>query len=422
MNRQGSPSDHEIAGQLDRIGRSKNFSHADKQAALLSFIVNAALKGEEISEKIIAAELFPPYDPESTIVRTNLSHLRKRLSEYYGKEGRNDPISIVIPQGRAYRPAFGYNGFSLASVGRAHGLYFLERAEIGAAASEFYNLTQSSDYVPAFTGCAQADLLTNVFRPHRKFEPYYVIEKNIAEAVKRNPGNLEAQLLTGAVHACRCQWDAAKTAFDAALEADTIATRNNWWYIYYLLISGDPQLALLLADAKLVQNPASPLTITLAAGIYYLLARYDVAKALLESAFRLNHQFWPMLVTAACVALRTDDRPGAPLNYLISIPSSHESTFPGLRILCLARAGKEKEARLLMEKEMSIFPPMSPVQTALAHLGLGEKQKAVAVLARGRDQVDPLMALLEVWPVFQPLESRRAFQTLLRDMGFPYSR
>jgi len=413
------PSHHEIAQQLDRIVRSPSFSHADKQASLLSFIVRAALKGDEISEKIIAGKFFPPYDPESTIVRTNLSHLRKRLAKYYAAEGRNDPVTVIVPQGRSYKPAFGYNGLSVSAVRCAQGFYYLERAELLAASGEFYNETQLSDYIPGFTGLAHADLLINVFRPHGKYESYHLIEENIAEALKMNPGNCEAHVLAGAAHACRCQWDAAKAEFDTALAIDGLATRGNWWYIYHLLVAGDAQQALQLADAKLNRNLASPLTIALAAGVYYLLGSFDVAGKLLHVSFRLNPGFWPTLLTSACVALASDEQPEEPLHIMENIPEVHADIFPGLRVLCLARAGKDKQARALAEKSMRDTPPMSPAQIALAHLGLGEKEKAIRALARGRDSGDPIMALLEICPLFGPLQNRRAFQTLLRKMRFP---
>lgn len=417
-----TPSHHEIAQQLGRIVRSKSFSHADKRASLLSFIVRAALKGEEISEKIIAGALFPPYDPESTIVRTNLSHLRKRLAEYYAKEGRGDPVTVIVPQGRSYKPAFGYNGLSVSAVRCAQGFYYLERAELLAASGEFYNETQFSDYIPGFTGLAHADLLINAFRLHGKFTPYHVIEENIAEALKMNPGNYEAHVLAGAAHACRCRWDAAKKAFDTALAIDDLATRGNWWYIYHLLVAGEAQQALQLADAKLNRNLASPLTIALAAGVYYLLGSLEAAGTLLTVAFRLNPGFWPTLLTSASVALASDEQPDEPLHIMENIPEVHADVFPGLRVLCLAKAGKEKQARALAEKSMRDTPPMSPTQIALAHLGLSEKERAIRALARGCDDGDPIMALLEICPLFGPLQNRRPFRALLSKMRFPSTR
>ena len=77
----------------------------------MRFVVEAALEGRtaEIKESVIGVEVLrrsPSFDPKTDpIVRVEAGRLRTRLSSYYEKEGREDPILIVLPKG-SYVPEF----------------------------------------------------------------------------------------------------------------------------------------------------------------------------------------------------------------------------------------------------------------------------------------------------------------------------
>lgn len=88
--------------------QSETFRKSTTTNVLLTMLVNAALEQKELSTVTIGLELFGrKYDPEKSDVniRVNISHLRKRLGQYYEDEGINDPIVISIEPGK-YRAAF----------------------------------------------------------------------------------------------------------------------------------------------------------------------------------------------------------------------------------------------------------------------------------------------------------------------------
>jgi len=66
------PTKREAGRQLDRMLKSAVFAARPQQAKVFEFIVRAAIADREISEKDIRAKFFPtpPYNPDSTIVRT----------------------------------------------------------------------------------------------------------------------------------------------------------------------------------------------------------------------------------------------------------------------------------------------------------------------------------------------------------------
>jgi tetratricopeptide (TPR) repeat protein len=123
-----SPSRHEVERQLERMLCDPLFEARPKQAEVFAFLVRCALDGEEISELRVQKQCFPdpPYDPEASHVRTNVSSIRKDLlPEYYAGDGEDDPVIISLPDprknrtargriiklppGKAYTPSFSYN-------------------------------------------------------------------------------------------------------------------------------------------------------------------------------------------------------------------------------------------------------------------------------------------------------------------------
>lgn len=93
----------EINDALERVLKSATFRKASTTRVLLMFLVKSTIDNKEISATTIGLELFgKKYDPEKSDVniRVNVSHLRKRLKQYYTEEGANDPIVISIEPGQ----------------------------------------------------------------------------------------------------------------------------------------------------------------------------------------------------------------------------------------------------------------------------------------------------------------------------------
>ncbi|WP_075589838.1 hypothetical protein [Labilibacter marinus] len=93
---------------LECILKSKIFTKATTTKVLLKYIVECTIQNKEISATTIGLEIFGNrYNPEKNDVniRVNISHLRKRLIQYYQDEGINDSIILSIEPGQ-YRVSF----------------------------------------------------------------------------------------------------------------------------------------------------------------------------------------------------------------------------------------------------------------------------------------------------------------------------
>lgn len=97
--------------ELDAILSSGLFANAPRLAQFLSYICSKCFEGKagEIKEYCIAVEALrrtPDFDQKKdSIVRVEAHRLRKRLRQYYEREGANHPLQIVIPPGQ-YVPQF----------------------------------------------------------------------------------------------------------------------------------------------------------------------------------------------------------------------------------------------------------------------------------------------------------------------------
>jgi Tol biopolymer transport system component len=107
------PGAETVRAQVEKISTSLRFVNAHKLTHFLRLIVEESLegRGDQIKEYTIGVEVYSRrqgYDPRvDSTVRVEATKLRKRLSEYYAGEGRNDLVLITIPKGR-YAPVFEY--------------------------------------------------------------------------------------------------------------------------------------------------------------------------------------------------------------------------------------------------------------------------------------------------------------------------
>ena len=96
---------------LRRILASEEFHTSKRSCEFLTYVVENTLQGngESLKERTIGIDVFhrsANYDPgEDATVRVKAGEVRKRLSLYYGGQGKNEPIRIEIPSG-SYVPEF----------------------------------------------------------------------------------------------------------------------------------------------------------------------------------------------------------------------------------------------------------------------------------------------------------------------------
>lgn len=96
---------------VQRILATEGFQRAGQLRKILSHITQAAILSPEVPvrEYDIACDVLErraDFDPaHDNIVRSQFSHLRRKLDQYYSAEGRQESLQIEIPKG-SYLPIF----------------------------------------------------------------------------------------------------------------------------------------------------------------------------------------------------------------------------------------------------------------------------------------------------------------------------
>jgi hypothetical protein len=125
--------------ELESVLASGIFDRAPSLAQLLTYVCSRYFEGETevIKEYNIAVEALgraPEFDPKrDSIVRVEAHRLRKRLHEYYAKEGSGHAVQIVIPSGH-YTPKFVIPGALLPAVAGEEAAVARQAAEATPAA------------------------------------------------------------------------------------------------------------------------------------------------------------------------------------------------------------------------------------------------------------------------------------------------
>lgn len=138
--------------QLQRILTSAVFADAERPSNFLRFVVECTLDGRanEIKESVIGVEVLgrsPSFDPKTDpIVRVEAGRLRTRLTSYYEKEGREDPILIALPKG-SYVPEFSERKTAKLPNARHAALFLTAGILVGfiVAAATFVYLRRAPD-------------------------------------------------------------------------------------------------------------------------------------------------------------------------------------------------------------------------------------------------------------------------------------
>ncbi|GEM_PF-1537903 len=103
------PTADEYRDALSRVVAASTFQSSPKLAELLSYLVDQKLSGhgDRLKGYPIALDVFgrdEDFDASSdSIVRVQMTRLRRALGEYYAGEGAGDPYRIVVPRG-SYAP------------------------------------------------------------------------------------------------------------------------------------------------------------------------------------------------------------------------------------------------------------------------------------------------------------------------------
>ena len=214
-------------------------------------------------------------------------------------------------------------------------------------------------------------------------------------------------------------WQTSEKEFRRAIELNPNYATAHHWYAEHLMWLGRFDEALSESERA---RQLDPLSLIIAAdnGAILLFSRqYDRAIEQFRSVLRKDPNFGRASVIWEAYAEKRMFTQA-----LAQIESWHRLNGEGpwywsWQAYIYGRAGQTERARRELEKleKVSRHEQVNPVIMLWAHLGVGDKEEALADLEKAHSEHFNILTSLKVEPAFDPLRSDPRFQDLLRRVG-----
>ena len=217
-------------------------------------------------------------------------------------------------------------------------------------------------------------------------------------------------------------WDGAAKEFRRAIELDPRYAAAHQWYAFMLASQGKFEEALVEAHTAQENDPAS-VSVRRSLGYCYLYARkYEQARYHLDRAIAMNPTAEESYRIQGLILTFLQQFPAAERVLREALALAPEcGTYTKVTLgYSLAAAGDpsyaQQVAAELLEKIRSEY--ISPVELAIVHIALGDKEKALDWTDRAVDERRGWAAYLRVHPIVDPLRAEPRFAALIQRMKF----
>lgn len=319
---------------------------------------------------------------------------------------------------------------SSTKSGEAHdlylkGLYFWNKRTVPGFQQAIENFQQATEmdphYAPAFAALADSyTLLTaytsvsaTLYMPQARAAALRALEldQNLAEA---------HTALALIVQNHDWDWQTSEKEYRRAIELNPNYATAHQWYAEHLMWLGRFDEALRESERARQLDPLSLIIASDHGALLYYSRHYDRAIEQFRTVLRKDPNFGRAgsVLTFAYVEKAMFSQ--ALANAEISRRFFGDG--PGYwspRAYIYGRAGQLEQAGRELEKleKVSRHESQSPAVMLWAHLGMGNKEEALADLEKAYSEHLGILATLKVEPAFDPLRSDPRFQDLLRRVG-----
>ena len=216
-------------------------------------------------------------------------------------------------------------------------------------------------------------------------------------------------------------WAGAEREYRRALELNPSYALGRHWYGEYLACVGKHVEAIKQLEQACELDPLSPIVAAaLGRHGYYFARNFDRAYEQLQKVIKSDPEFWVGHNFLGWVYTMKGQWPKAVEEFTIAQQlDQNAETLVGLAYV-LGLSGNVSKARdtLAELKKLRQKHYVQPVNIALAHTALGEKDDAFAWLDKACEEHAQWLSEIKVDPAFDPLRSDARFADLLKRVGF----
>jgi TolB-like protein/Tfp pilus assembly protein PilF len=217
-------------------------------------------------------------------------------------------------------------------------------------------------------------------------------------------------------------WPAVEKEYGRSLQLNPNDVMAHNWYAEYLQEMGRNEEAFAQIRQARALDPLSSGSASELGYIFYTARQYDQAIRAFQKALELEPDMVEAHVGLGWVYEKKKmyREAIAELEKAVNLSNRHDLIVASLGKV-LGDSGREQKARKILEEleERSKHRYISPCLIALVHIGLGERDKAIASLEQGYTDRDQWMLYLKVDPHLDDLRSDPRFKDLLRRVGLP---
>jgi len=215
-------------------------------------------------------------------------------------------------------------------------------------------------------------------------------------------------------------WQTSEKEYRRAIELNPNYATAHHWYAEHLMWLGRFDEALSESERARQLDPLSLIIATDHGAILYYSRQYDRAIEQLRLVLRKDPTFGRAagIITSAYVEKGMFAQALSDAETLRRLYGEGPAYWMTLTYI-YGRAGQLERARHQLEKleKLSRNGQVDPVSMTWAHLGMGNKEEALADLEKAYSGHFGVMTTLKVEPSFDPLRSDPRFQDLLRRVG-----
>jgi DNA-binding winged helix-turn-helix (wHTH) protein/Tfp pilus assembly protein PilF len=305
------------------------------------------------------------------------------------------------------------------------GLYFWNKRTVTGfqqAISYFRQATiVDPNYAPGYAGLANCYTLLTAYSsdPSSLYIPQ--ARTAAARAVQLDDRSAEAHTaLALIIQNHDWDWRTSDKEYRRATELNPNYATGHQWYAEHLMWLGRFDEALREGDRARNLDPLSLIIAADYGAILYYSRDYDRAIEQLRSVLRKDPNFLraASMLTYAYVEKGMYAQALAEEEVLTRLYGQGSRHWMMLAYI-YGRGGQTERARSALEKmeKLSRQEQVSPVFMLWAHLGIGDKEEALADLEKAYAEHSMIMVTLKVDPAFDPLRGDQRFQDLLRRVG-----
>ncbi len=279
------------------------------------------------------------------------------------------------------------------------------------------------DYARAYSGLADALILLPFYGTVQPAESFRQAREAARRAVELDASLAEAHTsLAYTDFVYSRDWQAAENGFRHAMACGSDYPTAYHWYAFMLTALGRHDEAIELATRAHELEPLSLVISTDLAMAHYFARRTEEAVDQLGDVLEVAPSFG---YAHFALAFGLSELGRHPLAIAAARKSTELLTESGAARAALgytlARGGRLDQARQVLESLSRDHGSSLASHRALVLAGLGDVDRALVELDRGREERSRFVAFLGVWPAFDPLRSDPRFEALLERLGLAQS-